>query len=180
MNALKWYTHKLTIMPIGTKCLTSFFIQGCGDQICQYIERYQDKNKRINFIRTLRQASFGFIMAPYFHFQFCVFLPYLFPENTKYRAFKMILLDQTIATTLFHTAYFVFLDYASGKSFNQISNCITQKVSTAVTSSWRFWPFIQLFNFTYVPIQFRVQFSNLFGIFWGAYLSYVQNVKEFH
>jgi protein Mpv17 len=179
-GAFKWYTHQLSIMPIRTKCITTFFIYGTGDLICQYMERYQDKSRKINPIRALRQATFGFIISPYIHFQFCIALPYLFPTGTNYRVLKMIAYDQTIATTIFHIGYFIWLDLSAGKSFKQMSECLSRKVYTAVTSSWGYWPFIQFFNFSYTPIQFRVQVSNFFGILWSAYISYVQNVKHKH
>jgi protein Mpv17 len=178
MNYLfKWYTNKLTKMPIRTKAITTCVIYGCGDLICQAIEKYYlPTASSLNLPRTIKQASFGLMIAPYFHLQFCIIIPYMFPLTNKLARVKAIVYDQTVATTIFHSLYFLYLDYLIGKTI--VKEEIQDKVTTAVSRSWGYWPFVQFFNFSYIPSHFRVQFSNFFGIFWSAYISYVQNVKS--
>ena len=83
MNAIKWYGSKLDSHPLTTKCITSFITFGCGDLICQTLEKKYGKLKKYDSIRFLKQASFGVIATPYFHLQFCVIIPYLFPKTAS-------------------------------------------------------------------------------------------------
>lgn len=41
----------------------------------------------------------------------------------------------------------------------------------ALLANWKVWPAIQLANFRFVPLRFRVPFTSACGIFWTLYLS---------
>jgi protein Mpv17 len=43
----------------------------------------------------------------------------------------------------------------------------------ALTSNWMVWPFVQVVNFSFVPLDYRVLFVNGLSIFWNCYLSYI-------
>jgi len=43
---------------------------------------------------------------------------------------------------------------------------------------WRYWPIVQIINFTYVPPQLRVLFSNFAGLFWNIFISLKNNRKS--
>ncbi|GAA6010779.1 hypothetical protein JCM10207_005838 [Rhodosporidiobolus poonsookiae] len=42
--------------------------------------------------------------------------------------------------------------------------------------NWQVWPLLQLLNFRYIPLRYRVPFGSIMGIFWTAFLSYQTNV----
>ena len=71
MIALKKYENLLITKPIITKCVTSFITFGLGDLICQKLEIvYSNKEQKLNWKRFMKQASFGFLYTPIFHFNF--------------------------------------------------------------------------------------------------------------
>jgi protein Mpv17 len=175
--AFSWYNRRLIDKPILTKAITSFCTFGTGDLISQYLEYYSSGKKKFNFRRFITQASFGFMIAPYFHLQFCKIMPYLFPPG-RFSVLKNIVYDQTIGATIFTSSFFTYLDMMSGKSFPEAINELKLKLLPTIYDNWKVWPFLMAINFSMVPIQFRVLFSNICGMFWVAYLSYVQNVKS--
>jgi hypothetical protein len=83
----------------------------------------------------------------------------------------MILLDQTIAITLFHTTYFVFLIMFQVNLSIRFLNYITQKISTAVIMSERLWSRFRclILHLSLHNLEFSFQILLL-----GAYLSYVE------
>ena len=42
----------------------------------------------------------------------------------------------------------------------------------------RFWPFVQLINFSFVPTNFQVFYVNFVSVFWNAYLSYMKFTSD--
>jgi hypothetical protein len=174
MNILRSYEKLLNKKPIITKAVTSFCTFGLGDLICQSLE----KKENINWKRFLIQASFGFMIGPYFHLQFCKIMPYLFPFNKKFSTVKSVAYDQTVGATLFTTMFFSYLDKFNGKSFDQIKEGLKQKLFPTLKDNWKIWPILMAINFSIVPIQYRVLYANFWGMLWVAYLSYVQNVKS--
>lgn len=43
----------------------------------------------------------------------------------------------------------------------------------ALKANWMLWPFVQVVNFTFLPLQHRVLFANIVSIGWNCYLSWV-------
>lgn len=48
---------------------------------------------------------------------------------------------------------------------------------TALKTNWLVWPFVQMINFTFMPLQHRVLFANVISIGWNSYLSWVNSVE---
>jgi hypothetical protein len=179
MIALKHYENYLIKKPIITKCVTSFITFGLGDLICQKLEAfYSTQEKNIDWRRSMKQATLGFIYTPVFHFQFTHLLPYLFPPTVKYSVIKCVVFDQTVNASLFTTCFFLYFESLSGKNLVQAFNDSKPKILPTLIDNWKVWPLAMAINFKYVPIQFRVLFTNFCGMIWLAYLSYVQNVKN--
>ncbi len=177
MFLVKRYGDLLDKRPLITKTITSFITFGLGDAISQYLIR-NTSNNTYDFIRTFNQASFGFLIAPYFHLQFCKIMPYLFPVSKKLNLIKSIIYDQTLSACIFTVFFFTYLDLCLGKEVNQIKEDLKIKLLPTLYMNWTIWPFLMLINFSLVPLQWRVLFNNLCGMFWTAYLAYIQNNKK--
>jgi protein Mpv17 len=174
MKALKAYEGLLARKPIVTKCITSFITFGFGDILCQMIEKKQNFDWKRAFI----QGSFGFNITPWLHIHFCKILPFLFPGNTKTALAKSVFYDQTVNAAIFTTTFFLYLDMCSGKNFETAYNELKIKFLPVLYDNWKVWPILMAFNFSVVPMQYRVLFSNFCGMIWVAYLSYFQNVMS--
>jgi protein Mpv17 len=46
---------------------------------------------------------------------------------------------------------------------------------SALQKNWMVWPFVQLGNFTMVPLEHRVMVVNVISLGWNCYLSYISN-----
>lgn len=178
MLIVKRYGQLLEEKPIITKCVTSFFTFGMGDLICQYFEKKLSSRKHWDSLRTFKQASLGFCITPYLHLQFAIIMPYLFPNTKKINVLKSVVYDQTIGAVIFTTLFFTYLDLAAGKNFEQIIEELKVKLFPTLKANWSVWPFLMLINFSIIPVPWRVLYSNICGMFWGAYLSFVQNNKS--
>ena len=52
---------------------------------------------------------------------------------------------------------------------------LERSYETALTTNWMIWPFVQMFNFKFVPHQHRLFFVNSISIGWNCYLSYLNS-----
>ena len=48
------------------------------------------------------------------------------------------------------------------------------KMPSVMYQNAKFWPAVNIINFYYFPLEYRVLCINLVAIFWVIYLSYVQ------
>jgi protein Mpv17 len=178
MFVVERYGRLLVERPLITKCLTSFVTFGAGDLLCQKFEKLYAGRTKYDWWRAARQGSFGFCVSPYFHLQFSVIMPYLFPATKKINIIKSVIYDQTVGACIFTMMFFTYVDLASGKSFQQMKEELKVKFLPTIYANWTVWPPLMLINFAFVPVPWRVLYANFFGMLWNAYLSYVQNVKS--
>jgi protein Mpv17 len=54
---------------------------------------------------------------------------------------------------------------------------LSTRFVTAVTGAWKFWPAANIINFSLVPAEFRVLFSNDLALFWTGYLTLLNASK---
>jgi len=178
MNLIRGYGKLLEEKPIITKSITSFITCGLGDILCQYLEKKYSKKKDYDGIRVLRQSTVGLLIGPTLHVHFTLLMPWLFPNSTKFKAAKMVLFDQTIGASVIISLFFLYADLLSGKSFDQFTNEMKVKLIPTLYANWIIWPAAQFINFNFVPLHWRVLYTNFVGLFWNSYLSYVQNVRN--
>ena len=177
MLLVKRYGRLLEERPLTTKCITSFLTFSMGDFMCQKFEKVYSGRTQYDWWRTIRQGSFGFCVTPYFHLQFSIIMPYLFPATKKINIIKSVVYDQTIGASIFTLMFFTYVDLASGKSIYQMKEELKVKFVPTIIANWTVWPPLMLINFSLVPVPWRVLYANFCGMFWNAYLSWVQNVK---
>lgn len=66
---------------------------------------------------------------------------------------------------------------ASSSGLTAFTLLPTKMYLPALTANWKVWPAIQLFNFRFVPLRFRVPFTSSCGIAWTLYLSLLAAAK---
>jgi len=155
--------------------ITSFITFGSGDLICQQIEKAKNKDKKYDIMRTIMQGSFGSIVTPYLHLQFCIIMPWLFRGKGTLNAVKSVAYDQLIGAPIFTSLFFIYLDMSQGKTFNKSVKELEKKLMPTLYMNWKIWPTLMFINFYFVPVAYRVLYSNIAGMFWSAYLSSAQN-----
>lgn len=65
MKVLYQYEKLLLSHPLKTKSITSGFLFGLGDIICQ---KFFENNKKYNLARTFRLVTVGTVAGPIFHY----------------------------------------------------------------------------------------------------------------
>lgn len=48
----------------------------------------------------------------------------------------------------------------------------------ALVANWQVWPLVQLINFRFVPLKYRVPFVSSCGVVWTIYLSLLNMAKS--
>ena len=91
-------------------------------------------------------------------------------QNKKLEIGARVAVDQLVFAP---TNLFVFLSTMSILEGVSPREKLARTYSTALQGNWMVWPFVQVVNFSYVPVDYRVLFVNGLSIFWNCYLSYV-------
>jgi protein Mpv17 len=73
------------------------------------------------------------------------------------------------------TNLFVFLSSMAIMEGSNPSEKLEKSYITALTKNWMVWPFVQLVNFKFVPLEHRVLLVNVISLGWNCYLSYINS-----
>ena len=83
-----------------------------------------------------------------------------------------VAVDQTLFAP---TSLFVFLSTMSLMEGSSPSEKLERSYTTTLKRNWMVWPFVQLINFRFVPLDHRVILVQVVSLGWNCYLSYVNS-----
>lgn len=84
-----------------------------------------------------------------------------------------ILVNQTFFTPCFNTYFFGMQSLLSGSTLQEAKQRVVDTVPTSWRNSWKVWPAVTAFSFTWVPPQYRSVFAGVVAIGWQTYLSWL-------
>ena len=68
--------------------------------------------------------------------------------------------------------FFIVSETLAGKRPHEINEVLQEcYVQTLMITNYKIWSLAETLNFTFVPIQHRINFVQIVAIFWNAYLA---------
>ena len=193
---LTWYSNKLETQPFLTKGLTSGFIAGLGDFLCQLVSSSNPsltQSKRgvssvwdFLFVnengwdipRTIRFCIIGtFWVAPVTHVWYRTLSMRLVPgPSTAGRVTRRVALDQLGFGPIFTTSFMSWLWFLEGRV--DVVKQLQVAIPDMIVAGWTLWIPAMSINFSIVPIKYQVLFSNVVALIWNVYLSYKSSIDH--
>ncbi|QDS71600.1 hypothetical protein FKW77_006369 [Venturia effusa] len=121
--------------------------------------------------RTVRALLIGTIAAiPGYHW--FLFLARNFNYSSKPGSILIkVIVNQMIFTPVFNSYFFGMQSALSGAGLEEIVERIRNTVPTSWKNSWKLWPVVTAFSFTFVRVELRGLFAGVIAIGWQTYLS---------
>ncbi|XP_019565953.2 mpv17-like protein [Rhinolophus sinicus] len=94
------------------------------------------------------------------------------PGRTPRAVLAKVLCDQVVAAPIAVSAFYTGMSILQGK--DDIFLDLKQKFWNTYKSGLMYWPFVQLTNFSLVPIHWRTAYTGLYGFLWATFLCYSQ------
>lgn len=181
----QWYFVQLNQRPIVTKCITGAMISAIGDGLCQCYfpsssspEASEDTlsvKTKTTMIDWKRLGIFtllgGLYVAPVLHVWYGHLSRTITGSSVRATAQRLVL-DQLVFAPLFVPSFFTALLCLEGQPA-KIGPKLRQDWWPTVQANWTVWIPAQVINFRFVPAPLQVLFSNVIGLVWNSYLSYV-------
>lgn len=128
--------------------------------------------------RTVRSLIIGGISALPSYYWF-LFLSHNFNYASRLLSLgTKILINLAIFTPLFNTWFFGAQAVLSGCTPSAVVDRIVYAVPPSTFNSWKFWPWVTAFSFTFVPIEYRSVFAGVISIGWQTYLAWLNRKAE--
>ncbi|PPQ90429.1 hypothetical protein CVT25_014947 [Psilocybe cyanescens] len=202
------YMHSFDSHPYSTLAVTGGCLNALGDVVAQVAQRTVGKGEheevpRYDVTRTARFFAYGVMISPFMG-RWNIFLERRFPlraikgtNKVSLKALgKRVAADQLFMRMLSssNTISFIATDWLTtrsqlglfltsmgimeARSPRQIGDRFKDLYGTALIANWRVWPLAQLINFRYMPLPYRVPFSQACGVFWTLYLSILNSEED--
>ncbi|GAM88438.1 hypothetical protein ANO11243_064710 [Dothideomycetidae sp. 11243] len=170
---LRWYQAKLASRPLLTQSITTAVLFATGDTMAQQlVEKRGFKNQ--DLARTGRMtlyggAVFGPAATTWFGF---LQRKVRIPGSPNLEILARVGLDQTVFAS---TNLFCFLSSMAIMEGSDPKDKLDSTYKTALAKNWMVWPWVQMTNFKFVPLEHRVLVVNVVSLGWNCYLSYLNS-----
>ncbi|CAD5125525.1 unnamed protein product [Dimorphilus gyrociliatus] len=158
--------------------LNTCVLMSAGDLIAQiFIEKKSFKDYDAQ--RTIRFGFVGlFIAGPSMHYWYrWLDKVIITPKKCLKAATKKTLLDQLVFLPVYLGGYIGVMGALRNEKFKEINEKITRDFSPLLINSYQIWPVVQILNFHYVPLKYRIFLINIVGLAWNTYIGYCAETK---
>ncbi|XP_072466372.1 mpv17-like protein [Notamacropus eugenii] len=94
------------------------------------------------------------------------------PGRTPRAVLGKVLCDQLLGGPIALSGFYTGMSILQGKEDKFLD--LRQKFWNTYKTGLMFWPFVQLLNFSFVPIYLRTAYLGLCGFLWASFLCYSQ------
>ncbi|KIO29666.1 hypothetical protein M407DRAFT_242533 [Tulasnella calospora MUT 4182] len=173
------YQSSFDRAPAQTLMFTNGCLSALGDVCAQSIELFSSRDlERKNYdpARTIRFIAFGVGMGPLIG-RWNKFLEHAFPlraagGKVSFTSLaKRVAADQTMMAPVGMAIFVSSMGFMEGKNVTQVTQKYKDMFVPAMIANWKVWPAVQMVNFRFMPLPYRVPFQSTCGVFWTVYLS---------
>ncbi|KAK4919083.1 hypothetical protein LTR49_013254 [Elasticomyces elasticus] len=89
-----------------------------------------------------------------------------------------ILIQQCVFIPMVNVYFFSMQILLAGGTLEEAKRRVIDTVPISWSNSWKVWPAVMAFTFTYVPMHYRSIFNGFVGVCWQTYLSWINQKAE--
>ncbi|TEB39321.1 hypothetical protein FA13DRAFT_1809104 [Coprinellus micaceus] len=195
-------THPNITLSIAGGCLNA--LGDCVAQVAEGTTRDKPDRNQYDIVRTARFFAYGATLSPFLG-RWNALLESRFPLHLRrpltHRAnaagglirpgetasnnpvssrqlLKRVAADQIIMAPLGLVLFIGSMGMMEGRTRSQIKQKYQDLYGDAIVANWKVWPVAQLVNFRFMPLPYRVPFSQACGVFWTLYLSMLNSRED--
>lgn len=96
-------------------------------------------------------------------------------SSGKVTVLKKVFLDQCVFAPTFVCTFLITVGITQSKNWDRIKQDIGFNYSDILITNYYIWPWVQILNFYYVPLQYQVLLVQMVALFWNTYLAWKTN-----
>ncbi|CZT14038.1 related to glomerulosclerosis protein Mpv17 [Ramularia collo-cygni] len=172
------YSNMQSRSPYLTQFETSLVIYFLGDLSAQTVQTSLFSTGQYEPIRGIRAMIIGGISSiPSYTWFLWLGRHFNYPSHLKSLGVK-IFVNQMCFTPVFNTYFFGMQTLLAGGSVREAWERCKRTVPRSFVNSWKVWPVITAFSFTFIAPHSRSAFAGMFAVIWQTYLSWLNRAAE--
>lgn len=171
-----WYLGMIEARPVLTKSITSGVIFMAADISSQMVTL--SASESFDWIRTLRMASYGMLIAgPSLHIWFN-FASRIIPKRDVISTLKKMFIGQTCYGPIMTSIFFSLNAGLQGESAAEIMARLKRDLIPTLVNGLVYWPLCDFVTFRFIPVRLQPLVSNSFSFLWTIYLTYMASLQK--
>ncbi|KAI1802909.1 hypothetical protein F4811DRAFT_554421 [Daldinia bambusicola] len=171
---LRWYQRKLASRPLLTQSVTTAVLFAVGDITAQQVVEKKGLEKH-EIARTGRMFLYGgAVFGPAATTWYGILQRSIQLRSPRAEMVARVAADQLLFAPTFIGVFLSSMAVLEGGSPKEK---LAKSYWPALSTNYLIWPFVQMANFTFVPLHHRVLVVNLVSIGWNCYLSMINSKK---
>jgi hypothetical protein len=172
------YSNMQSRSPYLTQFETSLVIYFLGDVSAQTVQTNLFTEGRYEPIRGVRAMIIGGISSiPSYKWFLWLGRHFNYASHLKSLCVK-IFVSQMFFTPVFNTYFFGMQTLLAGGTLGEAKERCVNTVPRSFVNSWKVWPAITAFSFTFIRPHSRSGFAGCFSVVWQTYLSWLNRAAE--
>lgn len=170
LNPIRVYRRLLHERPFVTNVMTTCTFMTAGDIISQTIVQ---RNQDLDLKQTARFAMAGLIfVGPVVRCCLVAIDKVFGPTSSMIVLGKKLFVDQICIAPIFLACNISVLTILKNHSCDQVETELGNNYFTLLKLNYSFWPFVQVLNFYFIPLTYRVLFGSTAALMWNTLFSY--------
>jgi len=179
MRPFKAYGRMQKRSPLLTQFESSLTIYFLGDLSAQVVQSAGFRDADYEPSRGLRALLIGGISSiPSYKWFLFLGNHFNYSLGHTFSLCVKIIVNQSVFTPIFNTYFFGMQSLLSGSTLAEAKQRVIDTVPVSWKNSWKVWPAVTAFSFTFVQPQYRSIFAGVIAIGWQTYLSWVNQNAE--
>ena len=158
------YSRLLHTHPIRTNMATTGTLFALGDILAQTLEPSQE-TEQSPLARTARAATYGTLYAPLGDAW------YRLRQRRVPGTALRVAADQLLFAPAGLALYYAAMAVLRGEPPATAAQRVRTQLWPTLCANWCVWPWVQLVNFRWVPVEYRLGAVSGVAVLWNAYLS---------
>ncbi|XP_074847679.1 mitochondrial inner membrane protein Mpv17 isoform X4 [Carettochelys insculpta] len=168
------YQRLLAQHPWKVQILTAGSLMGVGDVVSQQLVEGRGLRGH-SCCRTLKMMAIGFGFVGPVVGGWYQLLDRLIPGNSRTVALKKMMLDQGGFAPGFLGCFLAIAGVVNGLSVEESWAKIQRDYPDALLTNYYLWPAVQMANFYFIPLNYRLAVVQVVAVVWNSYLSWKAN-----
>jgi len=175
IKVFRAYNTALHRYPLVTQCATTGTLLAAGDIIAQ---KLIEKRTELNWKRTSQFGALGLLFVGPVIKNWFVLLERVFGATGKLTPLKKVVTDQVLMPPFLQFSCISILGLMNFHSMDKIKGTLKKDYFDVLIANYKFWPFVQLINFYYVPLNYRLPVVAVAALFWNTYFTWKLGEKH--
>ncbi|XP_059486655.1 protein Mpv17-like [Neocloeon triangulifer] len=170
---LRAYKNLLQRHPFFTQAVQTGLLMGTGDVIAQVVV---EKRPKLDLRRSATFTAIGFcFLGPSLRLWYGVLERAFGAGRQPAATLKKVALDQFVFAPTLIASLLTVVPLANGHTWGDATDKLSNDYWTVLKANYVLWPWVQIGNFYFVPLQYQVLVVQVVALFWNVYVSWKAN-----